>query len=359
MVPTDAELLQAQTDLWCHSLYYLASMALRCAVELDIPTTIHRLVQVASLPDLVTALSLSPTKLPFLRHLMRLLVTSGIFASDSNAEVETYRLNPLSWLLVQGVEAEDHTYQKYFVIGTTSRHYVEASMTLSDWFKKDLELPLPSPFEVLYVVPLLHESTALLDKELHTIVNEGVAAHDNFGIGTIIRECHDIFMGLQSLTDCCGGDGKTERAIVKAFPQIKCTVFDLQRVIENFSADGIINYVAGDMFDFIPPSQAVMLKLVLHLWSDHDCVKILTQCKNAIPSGQEGGKVIIVEVVVDPSLGPIMYEAQLLGDMCTMVNCRGRQRDENDWREIFMEADFSDHRFVKKIGVRGIIEVYP
>lgn len=68
---------------------------------------------------------------------------------------------------------------------------------------------------------------------------------------------------------------------------------------------------------------------------------------------------IIIEVVVDPRLGPIMYEAQLLGDMCMMVNCRGRQRDENDWRDIFAKAGFSDHRIVKKIGVRGVIEVYP
>lgn len=172
MVTTDAELLQAQADLWRHSLYYLSSMALKCAVELGIPTAIHRLGEVASLPDLVTALSLSPTKLPFLRRLMRLLVASGIFVSDSsNAEVETYRLNTLSWLLVEGVEAEDHTFQKYFVIGTTSRHYIEASMTLSEWFKKDLAPPLLSPFEVLYGVPLLDESTALLDKELDTIVN--------------------------------------------------------------------------------------------------------------------------------------------------------------------------------------------
>jgi len=62
VAPTDAELLQAQADLWRHSLYYLTSMALKCAVELHIPTAIHNL-GAASLPDLVTALSLPQTKL--------------------------------------------------------------------------------------------------------------------------------------------------------------------------------------------------------------------------------------------------------------------------------------------------------
>ncbi|EMS58859.1 hypothetical protein TRIUR3_02740 [Triticum urartu] len=42
-VPTDAELLQAQADLWRHTLYYLTSMGLRCAIKLGIPTAMHNL----------------------------------------------------------------------------------------------------------------------------------------------------------------------------------------------------------------------------------------------------------------------------------------------------------------------------
>ena len=261
IAPTDAELLQAQADLWRHSLYYLTSMALKCAVELHIPTAIHKLGGAASLPDLVTALSLPQTKLPFLRRLMGLLVTSGIFASESGAEVETYRLNPLSWLLVEGVEAEDHTYQKYFVLGTISRHYVEAGLSLADWFRKDLPAPLPSPFEELHGLPLFHETTKLLDEELDRIVNKGKAAHDNLAIGTVIRECGDLFKGVQSLTDCGGGDGTTVRGIIKAFPHIKCTVLDRPEVIEAAPAHDSVTYVSGDMFHSIPPAQAVMLKV--------------------------------------------------------------------------------------------------
>ncbi|TVU26088.1 hypothetical protein EJB05_28617, partial [Eragrostis curvula] len=359
VVPTDAELLQAQADLWRHSLCYLTSMALKCAVELRIPTAIHNLGGVTTLPDLVAALSLPTNKLPFLRRLMRLLVTSGIFASDNTAAVETYRLNPLSWLLVEGVKEEDHTYQKCFVLGTVSRHYVEASLSLADWFKKDLPTPLPSPFEELHGVPLFDEKTALLDEELDTIVKEGLAAHDNLAMGTIIRECNNLFKGLQSLTDCCGGDGTTARAIMKAYPHIKCNVLDLPQVIDTAPADGVVNYVAGDVFKFVPPAQAVLLKLVLHFWNDEDCVKILEQCKKAIPSREEGGKVIIIEIVLSPSMSHIMFEAQLLMDMLMMVNTRGRQRDENDLREIFTKAGFSDYKIVKKIGARSIIEVYP
>ncbi|CAN6194903.1 unnamed protein product [Urochloa humidicola] len=351
IAPTDAELLKAQADLWRHSLYYLTSMALKCAVELHIPTAIHNLGGSTTLPDLVTALSLPKTKLPFLGRVMRLLVTSGVFASDgSNGDgaEAVYRLNPLSWLLVDGVESENHTYQKYYVLATCSRHYVEASLSLADWFRKDLPEPVPSPFEDLHGVPLVHDSTKLLDEELDRIVEEGVAAHDNLAIGTIIRECSDVFSGLHSLTYCCGRQGNASaKAIMKAFPDIKCTVLNLPRVVETSTPVAI------------PAAQAVMLKLVLHFWSDDDCVKILEQCRKAIPSREEGGKVIIIDILLGSYMDPVMYEAQLLKDMLMLVNTKGRQRSEDDWREIFTKAGFSDYKIAKKIGARGIIEAYP
>ncbi|EAZ17920.1 hypothetical protein OsJ_33466 [Oryza sativa Japonica Group] len=308
-VPTDAELLQAQADLWRHSFSYLTAMALRCAAKLGIPTAIHRLggeEAAASLPDLMAALSLPASKQPFVRRLMRLLVAVGIFAADGVAD-ERYRLTPLSRILVDGVAAaDDHHHdvlQTPFVLTATSRH---------------------------------------------------------LGIGAVLRECGDLLRGVASLTDCAGGDGATARAIAAAFPHIKCTVLDLPKVIDKAPVDdGVVNYVAGDMFHAVPPAQAVLLKLVLHFWSDDDCVKILSQCKKAIPSRKEGGKVIVIDILIEPSLGPAMLETQLLMDMAMMVNTRGRQRDESEWRDLFFRAGFSDYKIAKKLGARAVFEVYP
>ena len=262
-VPTDAELLQAQADLWRHSLYYLTSMGLRCAVELEIPTTIHHLGGVTTLPDLMSALSLPSGKMPFLGRLMRMLVTSGVFATDKDSKsgVELYRLTPLSRILVAGVQAEEHHSQKYFVLSVTTPHCVEPALGLAGWFKKDMEAPVPSPFEDIHGVPIFDERTTLLDKEFDAVTNQGLAAHDNLGIATILRECGDIFEGIESLTDCCGGDGTTARALVEAYPHLKCTVLDLPKVIDKAPAHDVITYVAGDLFHTVPPSQAVMLKV--------------------------------------------------------------------------------------------------
>ncbi|TVU10198.1 hypothetical protein EJB05_43710, partial [Eragrostis curvula] len=253
---------------------------------------------------------------------MRLLVTSGIFASDNTAAVETYRLNPLSWLLVEGVEAEDHTYQKCFVLATVSKHYVEASFSLADWFKKDLAAPLPSPFEELHGVPLLHEKTSLLDEELDTVVKEAVAAHDNLAMGTIIRECNDLFKGLPSLTDLLWWLLRLSQ-LMESLTMSRETCSSLSHLPKRYCSSVFVSLLCSGCF-----AAATVFALVLHFWNDEDCVKILEQCKKAIPSREEGGK-------------------------------RRRQRDENDLREIFTKAGFSDYKIVKKIGARSIIEVYP
>ncbi|KAE8791532.1 O-methyltransferase ZRP4 [Hordeum vulgare] len=358
----DGELLRAQADLWRHSFGYVTSMGLRCAVKLGVPTAIHHLGGVTSLPDLTTALSLPPSKMPYLRRLMRLLVSTGVFAkaeSSSEEGAELFRLNALSKILVDG-DGDEHHGHTSLVLAATSSQYLEASLGLAEWFKKDFgEAPVPSPFEDVHGVPLLDERTASLDEEFDELVNDAVAAHDNLGIDMIVRECHYLFKGLESVTDCCGGDGTTARAIIDAHPHLKCNVLDLPKVIEKAPAHDIINYVAGDMFQAIPPAQAVMLKFVLHNWNDEDCVNILDQCKKATPSREEGGKVIIIDILVNPSLEPIIYESQMLFDVGMMTLTKGRHRDENDWGTLFMKAGFSEYKIVKKLGDRVVFEVYP
>ncbi|TVT99041.1 hypothetical protein EJB05_51487, partial [Eragrostis curvula] len=354
VVPTDAELLQKQADLLRHSLYYLNSMALKCAVELGIPTAIHRFGGAASVPDLITGLSLPQAKLPFLRRLMRLLATSGVFTFDSSTEV--YGINALSYLLVEGITDDRHINHTSFLHTATSSRYIEAAMGLADWFKKDI---LTHPFEDLHGVKLFQESMANHDADYHKMANDALAAHDNFGVDIGLREFRHIFEGIKSMTYCCGSDGDdpTPRAIVKAFPHIKCTVLANPKLIGTIpGAVAVINYVAGDMLKFVPPAQVVVFKLVLHHWNDEYCVKILSQCKKAIPSREDGGKVLIGDIVIESSPGP-MRESHLLMDIGMMTMTEGRERDENEWRDIFMKAGFRDYKLLSKFGARGVFEV--
>lgn len=99
---------------------------------------------------------------------------------------------------------------------------------------------------------------------------------------------------------------------------------------------------------------------VLHNWSDEDCIKILKRCKEAIPSKDEGGRVILIEMVInDKKDEPELTKTRLLVDMLMMLICSGRERNEKEWEKLFLEAGFSHYKITPTSGLNSIIEVYP
>ncbi|KAI7734258.1 hypothetical protein M8C21_011571, partial [Ambrosia artemisiifolia] len=82
---------------------------------------------------------------------------------------------------------------------------------------------------------------------------------------------------------------------------------------------------------------------ILHDWSDEECMKILKQCKEAIPCKENGGKIIIIDMVVKVHEGENnLLETQLFYDMLMMTLTTERERSEEDWAKLFLEAGFSD-----------------
>ncbi|KAI5019498.1 hypothetical protein ZWY2020_044386 [Hordeum vulgare] len=62
------------------------------------------------------------------------------------------------------------------------------------------------------------------------------------------------------MVDVGGGTGVIAKAIEGAFPHVKCNVLDLPHVIAEAPTDGEVRFVVGDMFEHIPPADAVLLK---------------------------------------------------------------------------------------------------
>ena len=102
-----------------------------------------------------------------------------------------------------------------------------------------------------------------------------------------------------------------------------------------------------------------VFQYVLDCWDDDHCVKILRQCKRAIPTRDDGGKVIIMNVVVGyGAQDNIVKETHVLFDMY-MMRYSGAEREEHEWKKIFLEAGFSDYRITPILGFQSIIEVFP
>lgn len=358
------ELHQAYVELWNLTFSYLKSMALQCSVELGIPNAIHRHGGSASLSELLTAVLVPERRRRYLPRLMRFLAATGILALDTTSTGATgegvYCLTPLSRLLVDDVHINGCTSLTPFVLSQTTKYHVGAAMHLSQWFKGE-DNGETMLFNAAHGMDLWEAMRR--DPQLNQVFNAGLGSDSKLVLDFIVTNCGEVLEGISSLVDVGGGTGSAARAIARAFPHVKCSVLDLPNVINDIQPgdDGTVKYIAGDMMSSIPPTDAVLLKNVMHDWNDEDCVKILMQCKKAIRSGKSpsGGKVIIIDIVVGSPVKEDMFQAQVSYDLLMMVMTQGKERNDREWGKIFADAGFKHYKTKPVLGFVSLIELYP
>ena len=100
------------------------------------------------------------------------------------------------------------------------------------------------------------------------------------------------------------------------------------------------------------------MQWVMHDWDDKDCVKILQNCRKAIP--QKSGKVIIVDVVLDPQGNALFDDTGLVFDLLMVAHTSGgKERSKNEWKKILKEGGFPRFKIIKIPALPSIIEAYP
>ncbi|KAK2359290.1 isoflavone 7-O-methyltransferase [Trifolium repens] len=156
-----------------------------------------------------------------------------------------------------------------------------------------------------------------------------------------LRDCKSVFDGLVSLVDVEGGTGNTSKIICETFPMLKCIVLDLPQVVADLSGNGNLSFMGGNMFHSIPRTDTILLKWILHNWNDEGCVKILKNCKEAVSRNDKGGKIIIIDTVINEKQDEHeMTEVKLFFDIIMMASFNAKERDEENWKKIFNEAGY-------------------
>lgn len=354
---TDQILLDAELALWTNTFSYMKSMALKCALDLHLADAIHHHGGAATLTQIAARVTIHPSKIPCLRRLLRVLTVSGVFgvqspaaSSDDGAGAGAeplHALTPVSRLLVGSENSVP------LMASALSPILVTTFLNMGTWFQH--ALPDPCIFKETHGEALWE--MAEHDTMFDAMLNNAMVSDSRFLMDIAIKECGQVFQGISSLIDVAGGLGAASQAILKAFPHVECSVMDLGHVVAKAPTCTGVKYIAGDMFESVPPADAVLLKSVMHDWGDQECVKILKNCKKAIPSREDGGKVIIIDIVV--GAGDVKQrEMHALFDLHIMF-VNGMERDEQEWKKIFMEAGFSGYKIMPVLGFRSLIEVYP
>ncbi|KAH9742749.1 O-methyltransferase ZRP4 [Citrus sinensis] len=354
----DTELLEAQAHVWNHIFNFINSMSLKCAVELGIPDIINKHGKPMTLNELVSALTINPSKTRCVYRLMRILIHSGFFAQqtlnsslNNNDEEQGYVLTNASKLLLK----DNPLSVTPFLQAMLDPILLSPWLKLSTWFQNDD----PTPFDTAHGKSFWEYAGD--EPKINNFFNEAMASDARLATSVVIHKCKDVFEGLNSLVDVGGGTGTVAKAIAKAFPNLECTDFDLPHVVNGLESDlANLKYVGGDMFEAIPPADAVLFKWILHDWNDEECVKILKKCKEAITSDVKKGKVIIIDMMREnKKRDSESIETQLFFDMLMMVLVTGTERDEKEWAKLFADAGFNDYKITPILGLRSLIEVYP
>jgi trans-resveratrol di-O-methyltransferase len=252
-----SELLQAQAQIWYYACNYVNSMSLKSAIQLGIPDTIHNHGQPMTLSKLVGALHLHPSKSHGIYCLMRLLVHSGFFAQQKVAEIdeqEGYILTPASRLLLK-----DEPFRAApLAVLLLEPSFITPWNCMTTWFQSND----PTPFEMAngrtFWDHLAHEPT------FKNAFYEAMHTDSKLIASVLIEEFKWAFEGLKSLVDVGGGSGTMAISIADAFPDIKCTVLDLPHVVANLERTKNLDFVEGDMFEAIPPGNAILLKVHIY-----------------------------------------------------------------------------------------------
>ncbi|XP_020983249.1 probable O-methyltransferase 3 [Arachis duranensis] len=353
----NAKLVKAQSHIWNHIFNFINSMSLKCAVELGIPDVIHNYGKPMPLSQLVASLQIHPSKTSFVHRLMRILVHSNFFTTkdvpSNDLEIEIgYVLTDSSMLLLK----DNPLSLSPLVAAMLDPIMIKPWNQMSTWFKNDD----PTPFVTEYGTPFFDYASHV--PKLNEIFNDAMASDARLVSKLLVDDkCKGVFEGLESLVDVGGGTGTVAKAIAKAFPQIECTVLDLPHVVADLERTGNLKYVGGDMFEAIPPSNAILLKWILHDWSDEECLKILRNCKEALRMSKgEGRKVIVIDMVVeDENSDHESLETQLFFDIMMMVGLKGKERNKEEWANLIFSAGFGNYKIIPILGLRSLIEIYP
>ncbi|KAJ4819417.1 O-methyltransferase family protein [Rhynchospora pubera] len=152
-------------------------------------------------------------------------------------------------------------------------------------------------------------------------------------------ETYQGFKDVHVLVDVGGGVGVALGKIVSKYPHIKGINFDLPDAIAAALTLPGVEHVGGNMFDYIPHGDAILLKWVLHNWSDEHCVKILKNCYNALPNE---GKVIIVDIILPVNPEPTTRsKGAFILDVMMMINFGGKERTKIEFEKLGKEVGFT------------------
>lgn len=177
-------------------------------------------------------------------------------------------------------------------------------------------------------------------------------------IATALISAYD-FSGIHMLVDAGGGKGTLLAHILTAFPGLRGIVFDQPHVvalaagvIEKYRTGDRLQVVGGDLFEGVPAgADAYLMKNVLHTYGDEKCIRLLGNVRDSMAPG---GRLLIVEAVVEPGNEPTFGK---LIDLLMMTGTEGgRERTRDEYGRLLERSGLRISRVVRTVAPFSVID---
>lgn len=164
--------------------------------------------------------------------------------------------------------------------------------------------------------------------------------------------------------DLGGGHGELLAEVLRGRPGLRGVLFDLEHAVAGALAHlreaGVAErakVTSGDFFAALPgPVDVVLLKSVLHDWSDEDAVRILQRARGALAPK---GRVLVIERVMPEQLEDRPeHRTTARSDLNMLVGLGGRERTAEDYDNLLRSAGLSRRCTVPAPAAFSVIEAH-
>lgn len=154
------------------------------------------------------------------------------------------------------------------------------------------------------------------------------------------------FSPFRTVCDVGGGQGAFLKRILEAHPHLRGILLDMPGVTANHVLGGLgdrVAVIAGSFFERVPPADLLILKAVLHDWSDAKCAVILARCREAMPPD---GRLLIVDRLLEEPFDAM----SLFYDLHMLQQIGGRERSAAEMRSLLADAGLQMRRVIVPTG---------
>lgn len=291
-----------------------------------------------NMDDLASACGVQAT--PLLR-VLRALAAFDVFCVTVDGQVSH---SPRSRLLRSDASASLHTAARFWAAPGSWRAWGELGAALTGGNPHQVAWQT-SRFDYLRQhaneARLFDEFMASMRDDRHEAV---AAAYD--------------FSGANLIVDVGGGNGETLRCVLRRFSGVRGLVLDRDDVVEAIPAaarlDGRIDVRGGDFLQSVPAgADRYLLVRVLHDWPDEECVRILKNCRSAMP---DQARLLIVEQLLEPDPQRGRPTAYLIDIQMMAMFGSGRERSREEFERLLSASGLIAIRVIPTESAVSIVE---